>query len=109
MVCMLIIPEALREQANSLAAQIDPTSEGETFVKPLRIIGSAEVTHRYSGPNLVDESVITAIRQLAQSSTFAGGIYHECDPSNVRAEFLALIAANGLEEVPAEDSMMSGL
>ena len=104
MVCMMIIPEAMREVANAAAAQIDPTSEGETFVKPLRLIGSTETTHRYSGPNLVDESVIAAIRQLAQSTTFAGGIYHECDPCHVRAEFLQLLAANELEEIPAETS-----
>ena len=104
MVCMMIIPEAMREVANAAAAQIDPTSEGETFVKPLRLIGSTETTHRYSGPNLVDESVIAAVRQLAQSPAFAGGIYHECDPCHVRAEFLQLLAANELEEIPAETS-----
>lgn len=100
MVCMMIIPEYLTAAANAAAAQIDPTSEGEAFVKRLRLIGSTETTHRYSGPNLVDESVIAAIRQLALSPAFAGGIYHECPPDNVRAEFLALLAANGLEEIP---------
>lgn len=103
MVCMLIIPEALRETANALALQIDPTNEGETFLKRLRTIGSIETTHRYSGPNLIDQSVIEQLRALAASPAFAGGIYHECDPSHVRAEFLALLAANGLEEVPAEE------
>lgn len=102
MVCMMIIPEYLVSAANAAAAQIDPTSEGETFVKPLRLIGSTQPTHRYSGPNLVDASVIDAIRGLAQSPGFAGGIYHECGPENVRAEFLQLLAANGLEEMPEE-------
>lgn len=103
MVCMMIIPEAMRETANATAAQIDPTSVGEAFVKRLRLIGSTETTHRYSGPNLVDESVIAAIRQLALSPAFAGGIYHECQPGNVREEFLTLLAANGLEEVPQQE------
>ena len=104
MVCMMIIPEAMREVANAAAAQIDPTSEGETFAKLLRLIGSTETTHRYSGPNLVDESVIAAVRQLAQSPAFAGGIYHECSPENVRMEFDQLLTANGLEEMPIETS-----
>lgn len=103
MVCMLIIPEAMRETANALALQIDPTSEGETFLKRLRTIGSIETTHRYIGPNLIDQSVIEQLRALAASPAFAEGIYHECPPDNVRAEFLALIAANGLEEVPPQE------
>lgn len=104
MVCMMIVPEALADAANAAAQQIDSTSEGEAFSLRLRTIGSTAATHRYSGPNLVDESVITAIRQLVQSTGFANaGIYHECGPENVRAEFLQLLAANGLEEMPTSE------
>lgn len=103
MVCMMIVPESMAETANQYAASIDPESMGEAFTKRLRLIGSVESTHRYGGPNLVDENVIAAIRQLAQSTEFAGGIYHECSPENVRAEFEALLAEHGLEEIPAPE------
>ena len=103
MVCMMIVPAVMRAAASAAANQIDPASKGQAFSLPLRLVGSADPTHWYCGPNLVDEEVIESIRSLVQSPMFSGGIYHECPPDNVRAEFLQLLAANGLEEVPPQE------
>ena len=101
MVCMMIVPETLKETANTWALQIDPDGGDQSFSTPLRPIGSPEITHWYCGPNLIDQSVIDTIRSLVGSPLFLGGIYRECTPENVREEFSQWIAQLGLEEVPA--------
>lgn len=105
---IIIMPAAMKALAEAAARKIDPTSQGEDFATPLRTIGSESITHWANLPNVTDADVIAAIRQLAQSATEQGGIYLKCGPGSVRAQFLALIAANGLEEVPAEDPSVSG-
>lgn len=102
---IVIIPGLMKAVAEAASKQIDPTSIGEDFVTPLKTIGSIEVTHFASLPNVTDEDAIAAIRQFASSESFiaAGGLCLECHPSKARSEFLALIAENGLEEVPAEN------
>ena len=102
MVCMMIIPASLKPMAEEASAAIDPTSEGEAFTKPLRLIGSTEVTHYYCGPNLTDQPVIEAIRKMAAQIQLANGFYHECPPDNARSEFVGFITQNGLEEIPDE-------
>lgn len=99
---ILIIPAALKAYAEAASKQIDPTSVGDDFTKPLRTIGSGEITHYANMPNVTDEPVIAAIRQMSQSPVFTGGAYHECYETSARAQFLAVIAANGLEEIPEE-------
>lgn len=103
---LIIIPSALKAQAEAASKQIDPTSIGEDFLTPLRTIGSATVTHYANLPNVTDESAIAAIRQFTSSADFAaaGGIVAECHVSQSRQTFLALIAANGLEEVPTAEA-----
>lgn len=102
--CMIIVPHELLATANAFAASIDPTSIGDAFAKPLRLVGTTEVSHWYAGPNLTDQPVIDAIRQMTSGELFvaSGGIYYECDPLFTRASFLGLIEANGLEEIPEE-------
>lgn len=99
---IIIIPSALKAQAEVASKQIDPTSIGEDFITPLRIVGSVEPTHYANLPNVTDEEAIAAIRQFTSSADFAaaGGIVAECDASQSRQTFLALIAASGLEEIP---------
>jgi hypothetical protein len=99
---IIIIPVALKSQAEAMSKQIDPTSVGEDFVTPLRTVGGTAITHWANLPNVTDEGVIAAIRQLAQAAAIQGGIYLECGPGSVRAQFLALLAEHGLEEMPVE-------
>lgn len=100
---IIIVPVLLKPQAETFSKQIDPQSLGEDFTTPLRAIGVAEITHYVSLPNVTDESVIAAIRQLVTSDAFlaGGGISTECEADAARRMFVELIAANGLEEVPA--------
>lgn len=101
---ILIIPAILKQQAEAFSKQIDPQSFGDDFTTPLRTIGSMAVTHYASLPNVTDEPVIAAIRQLVTSEAFlaGGGISQECEPPLARPTFVELIAANGLEEIPSE-------
>lgn len=99
---ILIVPNVLKPFAEIVSKQIDPTSAGEDFATPLRTIGSTTVTHWANLPNVTDEPVIAAIRQLSQAPEFEGGVYYECEPGSVRAQFLSLLAEHGLEEVPVE-------
>lgn len=101
---ILIIPAILKPQAEAFSKQIDPLSVGEDFTTPLRLVGSSEPTHFASLPNVTDEPVIAAIRQLTASELFiaSGGLSRECTAPEARRTFLELLAANGLEEVPAE-------
>jgi len=102
MMCMMIIPASLKPMAEEASAALDPASEGDAFTKPLRLIGAAEITHYYCGPNLTDQPVIDAIRGMAAQIQFANGFYYECPPEDGRSEFLSFIAKNGLEEIPDE-------
>lgn len=103
MVCLMIIPDAAKPLAEATAAVLDPVSQGVAFATPLRLAGSATVTHWSCSPNLTDSAVIAAIRTFVASQQFAGGIYHECPADNVRNEYLALLNRNGLEEVPSSE------
>lgn len=100
---VIIIHVSLKPQAEAFSKQIDPQSLGEDFTTPLRSIGSLTVTHYASLPNVTDEPVITAIRQLVTSDDFivGGGISEQCEPSTARRVFLDMLAENGLEEIPA--------
>ena len=99
---ILIVPAAAKLQAEEFAHSIDPLSEGDSFTTPLRRVGENEITHYANLPNITDEPVIAAIRQLVNSDLFGqvGGIYAECEYLNARAEFQRLLSENGLEEIP---------
>lgn len=101
---IVVIPVSLKPMAEAASKQIDPQSLGEDFTTPLRMIGAAEITHYASLPNVTDEPVIAAIRQLVTSEAFVsgGGISTECEAPAARRKFVELIAAHGLEEVPEE-------
>ena len=98
-------PVALKPMAEAASKQIDPQSLGEDFTTPLRPIGSAEITHYASLPNVTDEPVIAAFRQLVTSEAFlsGGGISTECEAPAARRTFVELIAANGLEQPPSSE------
>lgn len=100
---IIVIPVSLKPQAEAFSKQINPESLGEDFTTPLRLIGSAEITHYASLPNVTDEPVIAAIRQLVTSEAFlaGGGISGECEAPAARRTFVELIAANGLEQPPS--------
>lgn len=103
---IIVIPAALKPQAEVFSKQLDPISLGDDFTTPLRPIGSPEISHYASLPNVTDEPVIAAIRQLTTSVDFVlgGGLARECQATEARRNFLELLAENGLEEVPAEEA-----
>lgn len=100
MVCMMIVPNALKPTAEGLAQMIDPEISTSVFTCPLRPIGGTVTTHWYCGPNLVDVSVIAAIRGVVKSPGFSSGIYSECQPDNISTEIDNLLAIHGLEKMP---------
>ena len=106
MVCMMIVPDALKPAAEGLARLIDPeiSPDVTVFNARLRPVGGTETTHWYCGPNLVDAAVIETIRSCVHDPRFAGAIYHECDPEHVAAEIAQLLERNGLERVPTKTS-----
>lgn len=106
MIAIVIVKQEVRLAAEVAARQISPESAGESFAVPLRLISATEdsPTHWASLP-IVTEAAASQLRGMATNPEFAGNVTVDfCEPENVRAEFLQLLASNGLEEMPTEIS-----
>jgi hypothetical protein len=99
MVAVVVVTDAMKSLAESLAPQLYPACSGEQFSLPLVSTTGGPVTHWASLPN-VSDGVLARLSEMVATAPFVGQCWMAtCEPDRARETFEALIGSLGVQEV----------